>query len=185
MYASPGSRAGRGRQFGLDGRLIREYILTGSSSGFTFDNIPQIFNRIEMEFFARGNVSAVEDTLALRFNGDSGSNYDWQQIFGGNASVSGVRGNATSSLSAMPFPAATGQTSAWGSGILRLTEYTRTEGFRPYTFDGGYYRTGSDFRTMCVAGQWRSLAPITSITIFTAAASTFVDRSTFRFYGRY
>ena len=68
----------------VDGRLMPQLIeaieLTADAQTVTFSNIPPNFDNLKLYGACISNTSAdTLRTIALRFNGDSGANYSWQE----------------------------------------------------------------------------------------------------------
>ena len=55
---------------------------TGSNSTLTFSSIPQTYKHLQIRVMSRGNAATDQDNLLIRFNGDTGSNYNSHYVFG-------------------------------------------------------------------------------------------------------
>ena len=114
----------------------------------------------------------------LRFNGDNGSNYSNTFLRGDGTTASSVKGNNESwmTLESFGFP-----TSAFGAiTTAHIMNYSNTTTYKSVISRGSNANSGSG--VSAVVNLWRNTAAITSMTIFSSAA-TFSADSVFTLYG--
>jgi len=163
---------------------IASITVSGSSTGtVTFSNIPQDFTHLEIRMFGRLNYATLGDSKAvnIRFNGDSTSaNYTTRYFWGStNSIVSGTAINSGNIYSAM-LPSTNFQITNWGSGIMKIFEYTNTNKTKTGITMFGHY--GQNYGMVgWNQGMWNSTAAITSITLV-GAGENYVSGTRFDLY---
>jgi hypothetical protein len=148
---------------------------TGSSGVITFSSIPSGYSHLQIRMFTL-NASATYNYL--QFNGDTGSNYSYHQIYGDGSSVSAQGGASNSVIYIQQLPSSTTYPTV---AIVDILDYANTNKYKTVrslsgvdTNGGGYiyYRSGS----------WQNTAAVTSLT-FTASAGSYTTSSVFALYG--
>lgn len=172
---SPGLRGAAGAAGAASGSmvLISESILSADASIVTFSNIPQNFRHLKVVCYGRITGATVADYVGLRFNGDSGSNYDVIKLSGqGNGSFLGVTAsNAGNLITIGNMP---------GSSSSRTTHAGNTDAIIPHyagsTFDKVVHSTSYNAYTTAntsnnpliqqLGGSWRNTVPVTQIDLY-------------------
>lgn len=166
--------------------LISEVVTTGSQASVTFSSIAATYRDLEIRVRGRcsaAGVAVVE--LRIRFNGDTGSNYDSEDAhwFAGGAGIGQTLG-ATSGFIGQ-IPAATAATSRVIGADVVIYDYRGTafqkewSGLFGATLGTGGFNVGVGL----YSGNWRSTAAINALTVFPASGA-FVDGSVVSLYGR-
>jgi hypothetical protein len=145
---------------------------TSSTTSYTFSSIPSTYT--DLVVVCNLKATSANSSLVLRFNGDSGSNYSYTQIWGDGSSAQSQRlSNQTIGyLSYNGFPTAT-----FGTTIINCQNYSNTTTYKTYLDRGGFAAASTD----AAVGLWRSTAAINSITLF--AGNFFDTGCTFSLYG--
>jgi hypothetical protein len=163
---------------------IAESVLTGTAASVTFSSIPASFRTLEIRIQARSDTAATATPLVMRFNADSGANYDSQSIFGQTTSTGATESVAATGMSLLEIAAASATANHAGALTLFIPNYNGTTFIK--TADGtstSSVGTGAGtLITRKISGRWRSTAAITSITVLPAAGN-FVAGSSFVLYG--
>lgn len=164
--------------------LISE--LTSVSSSMSFTSIPSGFRHLLIVGRMRVDTAAEADEVKVQFNGDTGSNYDFQQLYGngGTAAASTIR--ATTSIFALRSEAANGRANVFAAGICFIFGYSisgveKTILSLNQTF--GDLSADADVLVALRSGLWRNTAVITSIAISPNAGPNFVTGTRFQLYG--
>lgn len=142
-------------------------VASGASS-VTISSIPGA--SLDLIVKATANTSnAAHQSLLWVINGDTGSHYDWGQVYGGTLGV-----NATHAENAAAMDLCTAAASGLTPGSLEVSflQYAGTTAQKMARCNGGFYLESSGVLWNDYAGDWQSTAAITSITI-TPAAGTF------------
>lgn len=160
---------------------IASITLGSSATDITFSSIPSTYTDLVLVTATFGSRAANADSLAVRFNGDTGSNYSYTYMIGdANGAASGRAssqtniwfGNFSSNSVANPSPI-----------IIQIQNYANTTTFKTALSrqnaiaGGGYTNVGAN------VGLWRSTAAINSITVRSETGSNFSSGSTFNLYG--
>lgn len=155
-----------------------------SQASFDITSIPGTGTTIEIELFARSDrASNADDFVRMRFNNDSGSNYDniFTQLFPGVNVSSGFTENfgVTGFDRALYVPAATATASRFGGGRIVIPNYAGTAGHKFYESHGFQVlgTSTTNIRTIICGGDWRSTSAITRVTITPLNGSNFVTGS--------
>lgn len=153
---------------------IATYTVPSAATDYTFSSIPSTYTDLVI---IANLTSSISSSVSVRFNGDTGSNYNFLFMFGTGSTVS--NGNNISATSADVFY---GNTTI-STQILNIQSYANTSvrknyisRFSPSTEYAGAY-----------AGEWASTAAINSIRLIaggsSGSASTFSTGTTFTIYG--
>jgi hypothetical protein len=160
-------------------------IETQSPSGtgtVTFSSLGE-YQNLRIVINARCTTAASSEAVAVRFNGDTGNNYDWQEAYTGQAIASGQQAMATSHGKFATVPCASAAANLYGPSVAEIPNYrgaawktghssgtsqTQTSAGNMYTLVGGF--------------TWRSTAAITSVTV-RLGSGNFVAGSTVSIYG--
>lgn len=143
-----------------------------------------LFSALRGEWGARGDAAASAISVGVRFNGDTGSNYLWQQNQTNNAaSTAANSGGLASLIQVGAAPAATATASFFGAGSFTVPNPGGAL-FKVATGMSQALTSTSNSFTGTYGGQWDSTAAITSVTLLPAAGGgNLVTGSVFTLYG--
>jgi len=167
---------------------IAQSTLTGTAASVTFSSIPDDFRTLVLVCQLRTDRVAELDSVHLRFNGDSGNNYDRYQVFfnAGATTYSPSRGiSAIQSL--WICEAASSRASNFSAGITYLPGYKQTDRDK-WAIAGlseayGDVSADNDMYLRYGSGRWRNNNAITSITILPDIGPNFVADCVLQLYG--
>jgi hypothetical protein len=150
-------------------------ITLGSAAfGVTFGSIPQTYR--DLVIVINGLGTSGNAAPVLRLNGDSGSNYSSQYMEGNGSSTTAARATATW----MPSGGATaGTTTNPIVATVQLFDYSATNKHKILLQSSSASASGSNV----AAGQWANTAAVSSVFVFTPAASSWATGTTFALYG--
>lgn len=154
---------------------------SGGTSSVTFSSIPSTYKHLQVRLFAKTNTAPnFYDTVVMRLNSDTASNYSYHFIEGYNSSISSQ--NATS-MGFMQFYSIGGNanSSMFGAQIIDLLDYQNTNKFKTLRQLGGFDGNTAGGSLYFSSGLWRSTSAITSITF--SNSQTFSQYSSFALYG--
>ena len=160
--------------------------LSSNSSTITFSAIPSIYKHLQLRIIARADFSpsAGIDGL-LRFNSDTGSNYNWHYLLGYGTGVA-AGGVANASNIDLGITAAANGSSAgiYAATVVDILDYQNTNKFKTIRSIDGFEPNQSSGRDLrYVSGSWRNTNAITSITLTTDPSANFIQYSSFALYG--
>lgn len=126
------------------------------------------FNTLRLVLYGRGSTAAVSIDVRVRFNNDSGSNYDseWFSAFGtGNAQSESI--GATSGKFG-DIAAASATANRFGAVEGEIPCYAGTANHKLLLAQAGWVQNTSSGNTLSqsVTCGWRSTSAITRVTLF-------------------
>jgi hypothetical protein len=170
--------------------IIAAKTLAAPASSITFSSIPQGYAMLRLVVVGASAAAAESDYFFVRINGDTGSNYDVQYVYGLSSTPGAAQRTATSgwwspnaSFGDMPGANAT----AASSGILdvEIPGYAATT-FRKTAFIRSGFNDSatslSDQISTSMIATWRNTAAITSLSVLLPSASNFVTGTTALLY---
>ena len=186
----PGVKTASGTGGGL--ALLSRTVLAVDTPSITISGIPATHTHIELYSLTRTDRAAGSDLIALQFNGDTGNNYDWEQLFGNNGVADAFNapagGHIAGPISQIALTSATANTAtagSYGSGRWTVLYYTQTATHKMVVGQGGVFVDDSAAGAVRagMAGVWRNTAAITSMKLFPALGTNFKAGSRFELYG--
>ena len=151
---------------------INSITLAVASSSVTFGSIPQNFRDLVL-VHAGTSSNASLNSLLLRFNGDSASNYSHVNMEGNGSSASS--GSFTSSGVFTGFTLS----SPVSNNITQIIDYSATDKHKTVLSR----KNTSSANANAQASRWANTAAITSIVCTIDSGATFSTGSTFNLFG--
>ncbi len=169
----------------LSNAFIAETILAANAASATFSNIPQGFRSLILYTSARSTAIATSDNIHLRFNGDSGANYDSQQLFGNAATASASTSRATSLPVIVLTEGANSRANCFSPGIAFIFDYSRTVEKTAIGLSSAIGDLSADAQLLTIMRSlhWRNSNVVTSIVLVPATGPNFTAGSRFQLYG--
>lgn len=149
------------------------------ASSVSFTNIPNTYTHLQLRFSVGNTVDAF--FIDMRFNNDTGSNYDNHRLRGdGSTATSGADINVSSIHLSRLGPLVSG-TQFYNGGVTDILDYANTNKYKTIRTLGGYDRNGTGSVDL-QSGLWRNTNAITSMQ-FTSFSGNFAANSQFALYG--
>jgi hypothetical protein len=178
------SAAGAG-EVGGTYELIASEILTTTESSVVFSNLgdySSTYKHLQIRYAARTSFASNGESIFMRINGDTGTNYSHHRLFGNGASVTSVNSFNTSVIN-VGFVASGAGSSIFGSGVVDfLDSYSTTKNKTTRSLNG-IHITNSDAVVSLGSGARYNTASITSLEFLSETSSNFVAGSRFSLYG--
>lgn len=159
---------------------------SGGLTSVTFAGVPSGYKHLQVRYLVRLTRAEKTDDFAVRFNGDSATNYSWHLV--GAVSTSGssytyASANSNGIYHYEGFPAAGTTASVYGIGILDIADYSTTKNKTVRILHG--FSSNGDTKSLIqlVSGNWRSSNEIDSITFSPVYGSGIAEASQFSLYG--
>lgn len=155
---------------------------TVGSSGInevSFLAIPQNYTDLIIKLSARTTRAYLEDSLFMKFNNDSGSNYSKRILYGNGATAASGGGSSSNMDFYICGDTATASTFS-NVGVL-IPNYNSSN-YKSASVDSVTENNATTSMTWLLAGVWNNSSAINSIT-FTPNAGTLKQYSTFTLYG--
>jgi hypothetical protein len=146
---------------------VRTSTLGVAAASFDLTGLPTSYAHMRIECYLRGDTAATSVPWLVRFNADSGANYDYQGFSGNTASATVAETFARRRSGREPSPAASAPASVFGLLIIELSNYGNTAGNKVAYFTTADKR-GTASGSLVVradAGFWRSSAAISRVTV--------------------
>jgi hypothetical protein len=170
--------------FDSDYELITTTVLTGNTASVTFSNLgdySSTYKHLQIRFTGRTTRSANSDVLAMRLNGDTGSNYAYHQLNGNGSIVESDAGTSQAQMRAGRITAASAAASAFGTGVVDILDpYSSSKNTTIRSLTG--YSIASEPIVTLFSSFFNNTASITQITLF-GLFNDLVSGSRFSLYG--
>jgi len=139
-----------------------------SSSGVTFSSIPGTYSHLQLRLFFRCSVTGSgSESLILRVNGDTGTNYSAHRLYGDGTSAFS-NGYTTSTVGAATFLGDIARSGVDNGGytilIIDILDYANTNKYKTFKSFTGRDHNGSG-RVGMYSSLWLSTSAVTSISI--------------------
>jgi len=151
---------------------------SGGVSSISFTGIPQTYT--DLMIYVSTRASAASDSVGLRFNGDSTSNYLYRYLLSNGTTSSVSNGTTTNTLGGRQ-PESTFTANTFGNGYFYIPNYTSSS-YKPVSIDGVSENNATTSMIMLTASLWINASPISSI-IIVPGSGNFVQYSTATLYG--
>jgi hypothetical protein len=139
----------------------------------TFSSISQAYTDLVLIVNAKG-ASGGDKALAVRFNGDTGTNYSQTRISG-----NGTTADSDSQPNEPFMDLGLSNSTVYNSDIYQIMNYSNTTTYKTALGRGNL----ADSRLRAGVGVWRNTAAITSVTVINGGSINFIVGSTFTLYG--
>jgi hypothetical protein len=155
---------------------LQSIVLSTTPASVTFSGIDQSYTDLRLVISGRSASNDTIDIFAMRFNGDTGSNYS--RTFTYNATS--ARESNQSQIGFEYIPAATAPTGLFGTVTIDINNYTSTTANKTVISHLG--EPTSTIRLQ--AAMWRnSTVGINAITLYPTIGTAWAAGSTFDLYG--
>lgn len=162
--------------------LIEEATPSGVGT-ITFSSLGT-FTHLEIRYSARSSKAASNEDLNIRFNGDTGNNYDTQILNSFGSTTASGEGVPLAFFGGIGISASSATAGACGVGTISIYDYRGTTFFKSITANAlrkdSTASAGNIAQVM--AGAWRNTAAVTSITLLLQSGN-FDAGSKFSLYG--
>lgn len=158
---------------------------SGGSSSITFSSIPSTYKHLQIRAIIKDNRSAITaDNNFLRFNNDSGSNYDGHLLYGNGSSASADAFGTDTAMVYATVPGASIGANIFGVAVVDILDYANTNKYKVIRSLNGFDSNG-DGTIRLTSGLWMNTAAINRIDLLTniGATSTIQQYSHFALYG--
>ena len=165
-----------------DFELIESIFVASATSSVTFSSLAtyaSTYKHLQIRASVTSARAAGDDNFAIRFNGDTGSNYKAHRLIGTGSSVISSTLGATTSIFAGAINAATGTTDSYSGLVIDILDFASTTKNTTIRSFGGQTNTSYVY---LYSGAYFNTAAITSITLLNEFANL-TAKSRFSLYG--
>lgn len=153
----------------------------GGVSSITFSNIPQTFSHLVIRMVARTNRALNDDQIKMTFNGDTGTNYTYSQLYG-NGSGQAAFQVISQGVSGMWQMGGNTQSQLYGAGFAEILDYSSTTKNKTVRMLSGIDWNGGGY--IALGGVlWMNTAALTSIQFAPAVGTLIQQYSRIDLYG--
>jgi hypothetical protein len=175
FFATTGAGAAAGAY-----ELIQSQVLSSTTTSVTFSSIPSTFRHLQIRISAKtAQASTGVDTVRLRLNGDSGSNYAIHGLSGNGSSVSSFAVASHNLIAITGGAVRLNDTNMFGAAVVDILDYVSTAKNTTVRSLGGAAASTNSIDLN--SGLWMNTAAVTSLTL--SAFTDFVSGSRFSLYG--
>jgi len=164
--------------------------LSSAASTITFSSIPSTYTHLQVRFIGRSvTTNGTYDSLLMRFNSDTGTNYSEHAILGNGSAVYADVNNGVGYIVVDPITSSGAIASNFGAGCIDIIDYANTNKFKTIKHNSGFDNNATGATAFQYgyntfgSGNWRSTSAISTITFNTGSASNFAQYTSFALYG--
>lgn len=153
--------------------------LSANTTSIEFAGIPSGYKHLQLRVFAKTNSANFYDTILVRFNSDTASNYSSHYLDGYNSTVSAA--GAASTAFIQTYYIAGNAANTFGVAVIDILDYSNTNKYKTTRSLAGVDVNTSGGAINFSSGAWRSTAAINSMTVYNT--NPFTQYSSFALYG--
>jgi hypothetical protein len=172
-----------GAAAGSSFELIASTILGSDTTSVTFSSIPTTgYKHLQLRAVMRSTRAAATDSLRMRVNGDSGTNYVAHRLVGTGSAVTSAASTGDNIWDIDSVPGNTDTSGSFGLFVMDITDAFDTN---KYTTIRHYAaRIGSANQLVrLTSGLWLSTSAITEISLDQNVGPNWLAGSRFSLYG--
>lgn len=167
-------------------------VTTATQANIEFTNIPSNYTHLQIRGIAQTNRGTFNtDSIGMRLNGDTASNYSFHDLYSDPASPSTsviAGGTANTSFVQVNISVSSGvATNTFGVAVIDILDYKNTNKHKVIRQLSGADTNGaaSGFAGYVAlgSGSWRNTNAVTSITLQPRFGTAFNQYTTFALYG--
>lgn len=164
--------------------LISDTTLAVDTASVTFSSISGSYKHLMLIVDARETGAVTVDNLLLRFNGDTGANYDYQRIRAVGSTLSGAEFFGLTSAVVGWITGSSGTANFSGISDILIPNYASTV-FQKTAISRTFTRHSTatlGMSILTIGAAWRSTAAVTQIDLLPSSGN-FLTGSRFSLYG--
>lgn len=159
---------------------IASTTLGADAASYTFSSIPGTFTDLRLVVVGRSTRTAqTYDSLFLRFNGDTATNYSLTYIYGSGSAAGSGRASSQGRMQIGRFNHSNGNSNP-GIVTADIMSYANTNVFK--TALGASAASAENWPVARYVGLWRSTSAVTSIEV-TVETASLASGATLSLYG--
>jgi hypothetical protein len=164
---------------------IATVTLTTTSTTVVFDNIPANYTHLQIRGIVRSDRSGnAQDTLRIRYNSDSGTNYASHHLEGNGSIATYDNFSNTATPWAGIISAATATSGVFGGIVIDILDYASTSKAKVLRSLSGLDNNDTNGRFYFSSSLWTtSNAAISKIELAPTYGTNFVSNTSFALYG--
>jgi len=156
--------------------------LSSAQGSVTFSSISGNYTDLVLITVTTGDRASNVDSLAIRFNSDTGSNYSYTYM-AGEVNTGAISGRASNQTNIWCGNFTSNNIDNPSSVIIQIQNYSNTTTNKTTLSRGNPMAGGGYTAVNANVGLWRNTAAITSVTVRSETGNNFKSGSTFTLYG--
>jgi hypothetical protein len=154
----------------------------GGASSMDFTSIPSTYTDLIVKVSARSSGAVIYNYCKIRFNGDTGNNYNMRILYGDNGTAGSAATTSGSALNGGLSAGASATASTFSNSEWYIPNYAGSTQ-KSVSIDASSENNSTNGSNgYLTAGLWTGTAAITSISLFPDSGN-FVQYSTAYLYG--
>lgn len=149
--------------------VISDIVLQADTASFDISDIPGTYKHLMLMADLRSTESATFSEIQLRFNNDSGGNYEWHYKYLQSNDGSGTTDGGTSatSLGVGQADGATADANKSGALNVYIPNYAGTAFYKNFQSESAHGRTTAVGQRVRIIGQgvWKNTTAVTRVTL--------------------
>jgi len=154
----------------------------GNAASIEFTSIPNTYTDLIVLLSGRSNNAAINVSLQMQFNNDTGNNYTYRALQGSGSAANSFSGVSGSNIFCSSMPSGNSTSNTFGSAYIYIPNYLASTQ-KSVSIDAVGENNATEAYTNLVAGLWTGTSAITSIKFTLFSSNVFVQNSTATLYG--
>ena len=160
---------------------------SGGTGTITFSSIPSTYKHLQLRYISRTNRGTFSsDSIAIRFNSDSGSNYSYHLLYGQGSSIFAA-GLTARTLMEATSATTTATANPFAGGVIDVLDYGSTNKNKTIRVLGGFDNnsgaSNQEGYITFASGAWYNTSAVNTITLTPLNGTLFSEYSSFALYG--
>ena len=160
---------------------IAQQVVAVAVNTLTLSAIPATFTNLRLVFSGASSSASNITELNVRFNGDTGNNYDWANLFGGQISPTAGTGAGVAFITAAYLNGAGDTTPSQAD--IEIAGYAGTTFQKTLVANSKFDNGSTLISSMLASGNWHNTAAINAIQLLTQDGSNFDVGTIVTLYG--
>ena len=156
-----------------------ERVTPTSGTSVTFSSIPSTYKNLQLRM--KVNTSSTGDTIYIRLNGDTGTNYTRHYLQGNGTTATAVGNTGRSYMQVGGWSTNTANTTISCCIISDLIDYANTSKYKTLRTSSGIDKNGTGDMVLA-SNLWISTAAVSSITV-ALDTNSFASGTSIALYG--
>jgi hypothetical protein len=163
--------------------LLETTVLGSDTASVTFSSIPTTdYKHLQLRAVMRSTRAAATDSLRMRLNGDSGTNYASHRLVGNGSTVTSAASTGDNIWDIDAFPGNTDTTGSFGLFVMDITDAFDTNKYKTIRHYAARIGPANQLVRL-TSGLWLSTSAITSISLDQNVGPNWLAGSRFSLYG--
>lgn len=166
-----------------DYELISTTVLGSAAASVTFSGLgtsAAAYKHLQIRATVRSTNASSGDTIVLRLNADTGTNYSSHLLYGTGSAVGSFGESSATYIRALWSSGSSSSSNVFGAGVVDILDFSNTSKNKTVRGLTGNY---GESQIRLTSGAWLSTSAATSITIFSANGANLDTGSRFSLYG--